>query len=107
MTAQHYTYRVTWSPEDEEFVGTVAELPSLSWLDPDAAVAFAGIRTLAAEVVEDLKNEGETIPVPLADRRFSGHFQVRTTPQRHRALMLEAAELGVSMNRLINDRLAG
>ena len=28
--AEHYTYRVVWSAEDGSFVGTVAELPSLS-----------------------------------------------------------------------------
>ncbi len=28
----HYTYRVTWSAEDGEFLATCAEFPSLSWL---------------------------------------------------------------------------
>ena len=32
----HYTYRVTWSAEDDEHVGLCAEFPSLSWLDKDA-----------------------------------------------------------------------
>ncbi len=27
-----YTYRVTWSEEDSEYVGLCAEFPSLSWL---------------------------------------------------------------------------
>jgi len=27
-----YTYRVTWSEEDAEYVGLCAEFPSLSWL---------------------------------------------------------------------------
>lgn len=27
--AEHYSYRVNWSAEDQEFVGTVLELPSL------------------------------------------------------------------------------
>ena len=30
----HYTYRITWSPEDEEHLGRCAEFPSLSWLAP-------------------------------------------------------------------------
>ena len=30
--AERYAYRVVWSEEDGEYVGTVAELPSLSWL---------------------------------------------------------------------------
>lgn len=28
-----YTYRVSWSEEDAEFVATCAEFPGLSWLD--------------------------------------------------------------------------
>ena len=32
MSVDHYTYRVTWSPEDGEHVGLCVEFPSLSWL---------------------------------------------------------------------------
>ncbi len=106
MTAAHYTYRVTWSPEDQEYVGTVAEMPSLSWLEPDEVAAFEGIRRLVVEVVADLRASGEAVPPALADRNYSGKFQVRTTPTRHRQLAIEAAEAGVSMNRLVNDKLA-
>lgn len=106
MSHLHYTYRVSWSPEDGEYVGTVVELPSLSWLDPDEQQAFAGIRRLTAEVVADLDARDEHVPPALADRYYSGKFQVRVTPDRHRQLALEAAERGVSMNRLVSDRLA-
>ena len=36
-----YTYRVEWSEDDQEFVGTVAEFPSLSYLGPNL---YRGIR---------------------------------------------------------------
>jgi predicted RNase H-like HicB family nuclease len=39
-----YTYRVTWSEEDEEYVGLCAEFPSLSWLEPSPEEALKGIR---------------------------------------------------------------
>ncbi|GFO77217.1 antitoxin [Bathymodiolus platifrons methanotrophic gill symbiont] len=29
---EKYTYRVTWSEEDGEFLGLCSEFPSLSWL---------------------------------------------------------------------------
>ena len=32
MNIKHYTYRVIWSPEDNEHLGLCAEFPSLSWL---------------------------------------------------------------------------
>jgi hypothetical protein len=28
-----YTYRVTWSEDDQEYVGLCTEFPSLSWID--------------------------------------------------------------------------
>lgn len=56
--ADHYTYRVRWSAEDGEYVGTVAELPSLSWLASDRAEAFIGIQRLAAEVVAEMAAAG-------------------------------------------------
>jgi hypothetical protein len=50
-TPNHYTYRVEWSAEDNEWVGLCVELPSLSWLDPDKAKALAGIERLLQDVV--------------------------------------------------------
>jgi hypothetical protein len=49
-TPDHYTYRVEWSDDDNEWVGLCPELPSLSWLDPDKAKALAGIERLAQNV---------------------------------------------------------
>ena len=50
-----YTYRVTWSKEDEEYVGLCAEFPSLSWLAKTPEAALSGIRQVVAEVVADLE----------------------------------------------------
>ena len=106
MTVDHYTYRVTWSAEDGEYVGLCAEFPSLSWLAPTQEDAFAGIRALVSEVIEDMQGNGETPPEPMADRAYSGRFVVRVPPEVHRALAIRAAEEGVSLNRLVSARLA-
>ena len=103
--AVHYTYRVSWSAEDDSYVGTVAELPSLSWLESDQREALNGIIQLVRDVVDDLESEGEPVPVPLAERVFSGKFMVRIPPEVHRELALEAAEQRVSLNRLVTSRL--
>lgn len=102
----HYAYRVIWSEEDQEYVGLCAEFPGLSWLEPEQEAAFAGIRSLVAEVLEDMRARGETPPEPIALTRYSGRFMVRVPPEVHRSLVLEAAESGVSLNRLVNARLA-
>ena len=106
IDTKHYTYRVSWSGEDGEFLATVVEFPSLSWLDPNQGKALRGLVELVDEVVADLEAAGEPIPDPIADRRFSGRFNVRIPESLHRELALAAAEEGVSLNRLVSDRLA-
>ena len=39
-----YTYRLTWSDEDNEFVGLCTEFPSLSWLAETQEEALQGIK---------------------------------------------------------------
>jgi predicted HicB family RNase H-like nuclease len=104
--AEHYTYRVAWSAEDNSFVGTVAELPSLSWVAETSAGAFEGIQRLVEDVIRDLEANGEPVPEALADRTYSGQFLVRVPPELHRQLVLDAAEQHVSLNRLVSSRLA-
>ncbi len=101
-----YTYRVTWSEEDKEYVGLCAELPSLSWLENSPEKALAGIIKLATDVVKDLKKEKEEIPEPLVTRKYSGKFMVRVPPETHKLLAIKAAESGVSLNRLISSKLS-
>jgi len=106
MNINHYTYRVTWSQEDGEHVGLCAEFPSFSWLAPTPEKALAGIRRLVSEVVDDMQITGEPIPDPLSEKQYSGRFMVRVPSLVHRALATEAAEQGVSINRLVSAKLA-
>ena len=101
-----YTYRVTWSDDDSEYVGLCAEFPSLSWLAATPEGALRGIRKVVADVVRDLRSHGDSVPEPLATRSFSGRFVVRVPPEVHRRLAIQAAESGVSLNRLASARLS-
>jgi len=100
-----YTYRVTWSEEDNEYVGLCVEFPSLSWLERTPEDALQGIRQVVADCVADLEQNGEPVPEPLATKKYSGKFMVRIPPELHRHLALEAAEAGISLNRLASDKL--
>jgi predicted HicB family RNase H-like nuclease len=101
-----YTYRVTWSDEDEEYGGLWAEFPSLSWLARTPEAALKGIRKVVADVVKDMQESGDPIPDPIASRQYSGKFMVRVPPEVHRKLAVQAAEAGVSLNRLASSKLA-
>lgn len=52
-----------------------------------------------------MKKNGESIPVAMATKKYSGKFMVRVPPEMHRHLAIEAAEAGVSLNRLVASRL--
>ncbi len=50
--------------------------------------------------------EGEATPEPISLKRYSGRFVVRVPPQVHKKLAIEAAESGVSLNRLASSKLS-
>ena len=66
---EHYTYRITWSEEDNEFVGLCSEFPSLSWLAATRQEALDGIMDLVSSAVSDMLSNGEIPPVALAEKK--------------------------------------
>ena len=100
-----YTYRVSWSEEDQEFVGLCAEFPSLSWLSAKRDDALHGIVRLVRDTVADL-DAGEEPPVPLTNRPYSGELRIRIPPAIHQRLAIEAAERGTSLNKVIVQKLS-
>jgi predicted HicB family RNase H-like nuclease len=104
--ADRYTYRVTWSEEDEEYVGLCAEFPSLSWLEDTPERALEGIRTLVKKTLAEMRRSKDPVPEPISSRSYSGKFVVRVPPEVHRMLAIRAAESGVSLNRLVSSKLA-
>ncbi|MEV4495880.1 type II toxin-antitoxin system HicB family antitoxin [Micromonospora arborensis] len=102
----HYTYRVTWSVQDREFVATCAEFPSLSWLAPSQIEALQGLQDLLREVIADMEEQGEAVPQPFAERSYSGKFNLRVGESLHRELAIHAAEDGMSLNQYVLRKLS-
>lgn len=102
----HYTYRVSWSAEDEEFVATCHEFPSLSHLAASQVDALQGLEGLLRDVLKDMVQQGEEIPPPISERRFSGKFNVRVGEHLHRELAMHAAEENMSLNQYVLKKLA-
>lgn len=100
-----YTYRVTWSEEDQEYVGLCAEFPSLSWLADTQIEALKGINKLVFDVLLDMESNNEVPPEPLSTKHFSGKLVVRIPSHVHRKLAIQAAESRVSLNRYISAKL--
>jgi predicted HicB family RNase H-like nuclease len=106
MNVNHYTYRVTWSPDDHEHVGLCVEFPSLSFMASTLEAALQGIQKVVADVVADMAASNEAIPLPLSEKHYSGEFRVRIPPEVHRLLAMQAAEQGISLNRLVSHKLS-
>ena len=85
----------------------MSKLPWTATLKRKRRSALAGMWQVVADVVADMQASGEVIPVPLAEKHYSGEFRVRIPPELHRSLALQAAEQGVSLNRLASAKLAG
>ena len=69
-----YTYRLTWSEEDQTHIGLCAEFPSLSWLDTSPEKALSGIRELVKGCLKDMKKNKEQAPEPIAIKNHRGKF---------------------------------
>ena len=77
---------------------------SAGWPQPQKPPCEGFVRW-SAEVVADLEANGELVPEPIATKQYSGKFLVRVPPELHRRLALEAAEAGVSLNRIASEKL--
>lgn len=104
--AEEYSYNVSWSESDGVFIGRVIEFPSLAAHGSTQEKALREIRTVVGYVLEDLTDEKEPIPAPLGKREYSGKLNVRMSKDLHRRLALESEQQGVSLNALINTKLA-
>ncbi len=58
-------------------------------------------------VKEDYQEDREEIPVSPSRKDYSGCFNVRIDKRIHRALAIEAAQAGISLNALVSAKLAG
>ena len=105
LDVSHYTYRVAWSAEDDEFVVTVVEFPSLSWLAPSQMEALQGLETLLSKVIADMQQQGEEVPQPISERSYSGKFNLRLGEKLHRDIALRADEENLSINQWVVRKL--
>jgi len=101
----HYTYRVSWSADDAEYVATCAEFPSLSWLAGSQIEALQGLEQLLGDVVADMGAAGEQVPQPFTERSYSGKFNLRVGESLHRELAIRAADDGLSLNQYVVRKL--
>lgn len=106
VRAEEYSYTVAWSEDDGVFIARVSEFPSLAAHGKTQEKALREIRGVVEFVLEDHEAGKEPIPEPFGKRQFSGKLNLRMSKELHRRLALESTTQGVSLNSLINTKLA-
>jgi predicted HicB family RNase H-like nuclease len=101
-----YTYRAEWSPEQFEYIARCIEMPWLPQWAPTMRQAMAAVENAVDEFIAAREEDGEDVPTPLTERKYSGRFLIRTSPALHARLAVEAAEQNVSMNQWAVQKLA-
>lgn len=91
---------VEWSDEDQCFIGRCPTLFSGGVHGDDEASVYADLCNVAEEWVELLEQDGQPLPDPDANAKYSGKFVVRVDPHVHRRLALKARAAGQSLNSL-------
>jgi len=96
-----YTYRIQWSDDDEAFLASCLEFPSLMTHGDTQAEALDEMNNVLSFVLEDLSKKGKKAPEPLKERKFKGNISLRLPPETHEDLVYLATEQDLSLNQCI------
>ncbi|TAK79135.1 MAG: toxin-antitoxin system HicB family antitoxin [Gammaproteobacteria bacterium] len=91
--------------EDKDFIAHFVELQSVSACGFTAEEALAELKIAWEAMKESYRKHGEEIPIAPTRKEYSGQFNVRIDKRVHRALAIEAAQVGISLNALVAQKL--
>ncbi len=100
-----YTLNV-FLDDDGEYLAHFVEMPHVSAFADTPEESLRELRIAWEGVKESYQKHGEPIPVAPARKEYSGQFNVRIDRRLHRALAMEAAKAGVSLNAIVSQKLA-
>lgn len=97
---------ILYLDEDGDWLAHFVEMPNVSAFSDTAEGALNELSIAWEGVKESYRKHGEDIPVAPSRREYSGQFNVRIDKRVHRALAMEAARVGLSLNALVAQKLA-
>lgn len=104
--ARRYLKVVEWSAEDRCYVGSAPPLIGQSCHGKTEAAVIAQLGRIVDEWVAILLADGKPLPAPLAEKRFSGRFVVRVSPDLHKKAALKALARNESLNQFVAEAIA-
>jgi predicted HicB family RNase H-like nuclease len=91
---------------DGDWLAHLAELPNVSAFGATPEEALDELAVAWELVKESYRDENKPVPAAPCKRQYSGQFNVRIDRRVHRALAIEAARAGLSLNALVAQKLA-
>lgn len=95
-----------YQDDEGDYLAHFVELPNVSAFSATPEDALNELAEAWAGMCESYEKRGESVPIAPARREYSGSFNVRIDRRVHRALAIEAAQAGVSLNALVAQLLA-
>lgn len=100
-----YTVEI-FRDEDGDWLARLEEMPNISAFADSPEQALTELETAWELTKESYLANGEEIPIAPSRRKYSGQFNVRVDKRLHRALAIEAARSGISLNALVSKKLS-
>lgn len=92
--------------DEGEWLAHFEELPNVSAFGETPESALRELKEAWEAMKESYRKHDEQIPIAPSKREYSGQFNVRIDRRVHRALAIEAAQVGVSLNALVAQKLS-
>lgn len=104
---KHLKYKMDfiWSEEDSAYIVRVPELPGCVTHGETIEEAVEMAKEAIEGYIETLKKMGKPVPVPLAEKPYSGKIPLRIDPSLHRIIATKAALEDESVNKFIEKTL--
>lgn len=95
-----------YQESDNEWLAHFEELPNVSSYGDTPEEALEELAIAWKMMKESYQERGEDIPVAPVRKSYSGQFNVRIDKRVHKALAIEAARAGISLNALVSQKLS-
>jgi predicted HicB family RNase H-like nuclease len=103
--ARNYIKLVSWSSEDNCFIGTCPGLFEGGVHGDSEAAVYTELCLVVNEWIEDYKKNGAPLPKPTIGKQYSGRFVLRIDPELHKQLDLQALASKQSLNKYCEKKL--
>ncbi|SLM30628.1 HicB family protein [Desulfamplus magnetovallimortis] len=94
----HFLKIVEWSEEDQCYVGSIPGWIGKCCHGDDETEVYSQLCKILDEWIELYEEDNIPLPPTIANKKFSGKFQLRVDQELHKALAIKALQANESLN---------